>query len=97
MTITSTATTVPLTYKGLTSDRYTGTTREAVPTPNPTISLPKIKSGIDPAVAINIAPIVKSTSAKIRIGFLPNISYNVPANKAAKKAPNYAIETMISF
>jgi len=45
--MTSTATTVPLTSNGLTSDKYTGTTNEAVPTPKPTINLPAISSGID--------------------------------------------------
>jgi hypothetical protein len=47
MTMTSTATTVPLTSTGLTSDKYTGTTKDAAPTPRPTINLPKISNGID--------------------------------------------------
>ena len=88
MTMTSTATTVPLTSTGLTSDKYTGTTKDAAPTPNPTISLPKISNGIDQAVAIKIAPIVNKTSASIRIGFLPKQSCNGPAIRAAKNAPS---------
>ena len=72
---------LPLISIGLASDRYTGTTIAAIPTPNytnlhtetltPTNTLPMIKTGIVGANPMTIAPAMNKISAIIIVGFLP--------------------------
>ena len=90
------ATTVPLTYMGLTSLKYTGTTSEAIPTPSPTMTLPIIRAYIDPADIINMAPRVNKTSAIIITVFLPTLSLTGPAINDPMNAPNCAKLTISS-
>lgn len=94
---TKQATTVPLTEIGATSERYTGTIIDAIPTPRPTIILPAIKIGIVSAVAITIDPVMNRKSLIIIMGFLPIASDVGPAIKDPKNAPSSAKETTSSL
>ncbi len=97
ITTTNHATTLPLTHIGDTSDKYTGTIIDAIPTPNPTIILPNINAIIVWALHITIAPIKNNKSDIIIIGLRPNESARGPAIKDPKNAPSKAIETISSL
>jgi hypothetical protein len=61
----------------------------------PTKNLPSIRTAIDGAMPIIIAPIVKKTSAAIMTVFLPYLSEKGPANKEPIADPSYAKETIV--
>ena len=83
-----TAITVPLSYFGLTSAKYTGTIILAIPTPSPTTILPAISTSSVGENAIIPAPAVNNKSATIITFFLPILSANGPANKLPNNAPS---------
>ena len=78
---------------GETSDKYTGTIIEAIPTPNPTTNRPTISIIIVVEKAIIIEPATNNKSEKIIIIFLPNPSESGPASNDPKNAPSKANET----
>lgn len=88
ISITSNATTTPLTSMGLISERYMGTTNEAMPTPKPVTTLPTIRIGMVGARAMMSAPAVKRMSAKITTGLRPTESERGPAINAPTSAPS---------
>ncbi len=61
----------------------------------PTMSLPITRTRMVGAKAMIKAPIVKSTSAKIVISFLPYLSERGPATRDPIAAPSSAIETIV--
>lgn len=91
------ATIPPLYYIGETSERYTGTTIDAIPTPSPTIILPIIRTYISGAKAIKRDPPVNKTSEIIITGFLPIWSDKTPAINEPINAPRRANETVNSL
>ena len=70
---------------------------DAIPTPNPTIILPIIRTYISGANAIISDPAVNKKSEIIITGFLPIWSDNTPAIKDPMNAPSKAKETVNSL
>lgn len=89
-------TSAPLILAGEASEMYKGAVMEAIPTPNPTRSLPIIITHGVGARAITIAPMQKTTSADMIDFFLPNLSFIHPPIAAPNIAPATAMLTMVS-
>ena len=91
------ATSWPLISTGATSERYSGTIYEAVPTPSPKINRPSIKHQIVGAMPIKMEPSVKKISASIITFFLPILSEILPLNKAPIAAPIIVKDTTVAI
>ena len=60
-------------------------------------SRPSMRTGMVGAAAMTIAPIVKSTSAKIMTFFLPILSEMKPEKRAPNAAAKRAIDTIVAI
>ena len=74
-----------------------GTTMEATPTPSPTVTRPKMSTGMVGAKAMRKLPTAKNMSEAIMTGRLPNLSEIGPAMTAPRTAPIKVIDTMSSL
>ena len=97
MLMTFKFTIIPLIDGGDASAKYTGMIVATIPTPNPTINLPKTSTLIDGQKAITKAPAINRKSARKMTGFLPNLSAKRPESKEPIAAPSSANETTSSF
>ena len=88
---------MPLTEGGDASAKYTGMIVETIPTPNPTINLPKISTFIEGQKAITKPPAMNRKSARKMTGFLPNLSAKRPDIKDPNAAASNVDETISSF
>jgi len=86
----------PLILAGEASEMYRGAVIDAIPTPKPTKTLPRMITNGAGAEAITKAPRKNTTSATKIDLFLPTLSFIQPPNAAPIIAPATAILTMVS-
>ena len=87
----------PLSLLGATSAKKTLHAIVSVPKPSPAMSLPVLKIIRFGAIHISNVPIAISTSPKMIVNFLPNLSAIEPVDRAPSAAPRMARLTTVSF
>lgn len=81
----------PRTGVGDVSERYTGTTLAAMPTPRPIIIRPNTKIPTELAHASSTAPRIKRISERRIAGLRPQRSEKQPPKRAPRAAPRVRI------